>query len=247
MSTQRIIGNDTNELMQTAAARFVKLAATCISEHGNFAVALAGGGSAKVFYQTLAQAEYSSQIDWSEVLIYFSDERAVGPEDELSNYKMASDALLRHVPIPSENIFRLKGESESLEAAAADYGVLIVQLGRPLDLVSLGMGDDGHTASLFPHSPVLQQSTQRVAATPVASLKPHIRRLTFTFPTINEARVVWVFVTGENKATRVQQILEGESTVEETPARGVSPDNGELCWMLDKAAASQLATARGYC
>lgn len=243
MSTQRIIGSDTDELMQTAAARFVELATKCIAQHGSFAVALAGGGSAKAFYQTLATVEYSSQIDWSRVLAYFSDERAVGPEEELSNYKMASDALLRHVPIPSENIFRLKGESESLEAAAADYGVLLGKLGRPLDLVLLGMGDDGHTASLFPHSPVLQQSTQRAAATPVASLQPHIRRLTFTFPTINDASNVWIFVTGENKAARVQQILEGDSAVEETPVRGVSPENGELCWMLDKAAASRLATA----
>ena len=155
---------------------------------------------------------------------------------------MAQESLLSKISVPFENGHRMEAEREDLESAARDYEE-VLKTHWPLDLVLLGMGDDGHTASLFPQSPVLNESTLLCAATPVASLKPYLRRLTLTFPAINVARNIWIIVTGESKAARLQNVFEDARDVRSTPVAGVEPQNGELIWMLDEAAASSLENA----
>lgn len=238
MST-RIIKDTPTELIDLAAQKIVELARQSIEERGVFSIALAGGSTPRALYALLATEAWSSQIDWNRTHIFFGDERAVAPQDELSGYHMAQSTLLSKVPIPAENIHRMEGEHESLEEAAINYQTELKEY-FPLDLILLGMGDDGHTASLFPNSPALTETAQLCTATPVATLEPHVRRLTFTFPTINAARNVWLLVTGQSKAERLQQVLEGENDLQSTPVIGVQPTNGQLVWMLDSAAASLL-------
>lgn len=238
MSTQ-IVRETATETVELAAQKLVEAARESIAAHGHFSLALAGGSTPRALYELLATPQWSAQIDWRSTHIFFGDERAAPPDGELSNFKMAHDALLSKVPLPEENIHRMEAEREDLENAARDYETQLLEY-SPLDLVLLGMGDDGHTASLFPNSPALDESTRLCVATPVASLQPHVRRLTLTFPAINAARRVWLLVTGEGKATRLQQVLKGESDKRSTPVAGVKPENGELIWILDKAAASLL-------
>lgn len=235
----KIIKETTEELIDFAAQKIVDLARQSIESRGIFTIALAGGSTPRALYALLATEEWSNQIDWNCTHIFFGDERAVAPESELSGYHMAKSTLLSKVPIPAENIHRMEGERENLEEAAATYQATLEKY-FPLDLILLGMGDDGHTASLFPNSPVLTESTLLCAATPVATLEPYVRRLTLTFPAINAAKNVWLLVTGQGKAERLQQVFEGENNLQTTPVIGVQPENGELLWLLDSAAASLL-------
>lgn len=236
MSTPFAIHETPAGLIESAAQKIVKLARESIAARGSFSLALAGGSTPRALYELLASAEYQSEINWQKTQIFFGDERAVSPDDELSNFKMAQTALLSKIPIPAENVHPMEAERKDLEHAAREYEA-ILKTHFPLDLVLLGMGDDGHTASLFPHSPVLDEAVALCAATPVATLEPHVRRLTLTFPAINAARHVWILVTGQSKAARLQQVLEGAPAKGSTPVAGVHPQNGELLWMLDRAAA----------
>lgn len=240
MSTLVVVEESPQILIESAASQIVKLARDCIALRGSFSFALAGGSTPRALYELLASEPYASNIDWQNTHVLFDDERAVAPDDELANYKMAQTALLSKVPIPAENVHRMEAEREDLESAARDSEEVLKAF-FPLDLVLLGMGDDGHTASLFPHSPVLAESTLLCAATPVASLQPHLRRLTLTFPAINAARFIWIIVTGESKASRLQNVFEGARDIGSTPVAGVEPQDGELVWMLDRAAAGALA------
>lgn len=242
MST-KIIKETTEELIEFVAQEIVDLARKSIESRGIFTIALAGGSTPRALYSLLATEPWSNRIDWNCTHIFFGDERAVEPESELSGYQMAQSTLLTKVPIPAENIHRMEGERENLEEAAAAYQATLEKY-FPLDLILLGMGDDGHTASLFPHSPALAESTLLCTATPVATLEPYVRRLTLTFPAINAAKNVWLLVTGQGKAERLQQVFEGESELQSTPVTGVQPKNGELIWMLDSAAASLLTTTK---
>lgn len=239
MSTPVIVKESPQELIEFAAQEIVKIARESILSRGSFSIALAGGSTPRALYELLASDKYQSEIDWQSTHIFFGDERAVAPDDELSNYKMAQTALLFKISIPAENIHRMQAERADLESAARDYEE-ILKAHWPLDLILLGMGDDGHTASLFPHSPILSESTLLCAATPIASLQPYLRRLTLTFFAINAARNIWIIVTGESKAARLQNIFEGTRNVESTPVAGIDPNDGELIWMLDKAAAALL-------
>ena len=181
-------------------------------------------------------------IDWSSVNVFWSDERAVPLDHEDSNYRMAREAL-QHLPIPKENIHPMFGPAPDLDAAARLYERVIHSTvpGTPprFDVVLLGLGPDGHTASLFPHSPAFG-ADGLVTATPEAPLNPHVQRLTFTFRLINAAAEVILLAAGEDKAEIVQRVLEGEHNPEALPAQGVMPENGTLHWMLDQAAASKL-------
>lgn len=205
-----------------------------IAARGQFSIALSGGSTPKALYQLLAMPEWKSRIEWDKCLVFFGDERAVAPDDSLSNFKMASEALLNHV---NARVFRMKAERDDLENAANDYQNSLQDNCDALDLVLLGLGDDGHTASLFPGSPQLLEAEKWVTATPVASLEPHVRRLTLTFPAINSARRVWFLASGAGKAERLNQVLNGARDVQNLPAQGVAPRNGELKWFLDEAAA----------
>jgi 6-phosphogluconolactonase len=243
MVPRLLIQTSAQALIETTAQRLIAAAQESIAARGTFSLALAGGSTPKALYQLLASEPWRDRIEWSKVHVFFGDERAVPPDDEYSNDRMACEALLNHVPIPRANVHRMRGECEDLDSAARDYEEQLREH-FPLDLVLLGMGDDGHTASLFPHSPALRENEKLCVATPVASLEPHVRRLTLTLPAINAAHQVWLLVTGSGKAARLQQVLAGMENdardAESTPIQGVAP-SGEYLWLLDEAAAHLLS------
>jgi 6-phosphogluconolactonase len=226
------------ELAQAAAREFAARAAEAIEDHGRFAVVLAGGSTPKATYEILAR-DYRDRIDWGKVHVFFGDERSVPPDHEDSNYKMAREALLGHVPVGS--VHRMQGELPPDEAAEAYEQELRDFFGREelpqFDLILLGTGGDGHTASLFPETSALEVHDRRVVANPV--LKLETTRVTLTVPVINAARAVYFLVAGEGKAEPVAEILEGNPDPREYPASLIQPDAGPV-WMLDRAAASEL-------
>lgn len=231
------------ELAQVAAEAFVKNAQEAIARSGRFAVALAGGSTPKRLYRLLADAPYCHQIDWGRLLILWSDERAVPPDHPDSNYKMAWDALLCRVPIDPTRVLRMRGEAPDADQAAADYqqqiaAAMAVPDDGPaprLDLILLGIGDDGHTASLFPFTKALQEPRRWVAANLVP--QKQMNRLTMTLPILNRARRVVFLVTGANKAIVLREILEGPPETGRLPAQAVQPIDGQLIWMVDREAA----------
>jgi len=233
-----IIYQNSNELVQAAAARVAQIAEQSIVARGVFSIALAGGSTPRALYQLLATDEWRGRIDWHKTHVFFGDERAVTPDSEYSNYRMARESLLSHVDIPPQNIHRMKGEAQDLDGAAHDYEMQLHELQAPLDLVLLGMGDDGHTASLFPGTPALRENERWCVATGVAPLEPHVCRLTLTYPVLNAARHVLFLVTGKGKAERVKAVLEGPRDVQKMPVQGIQPQAGELVWLLDDEAAS---------
>lgn len=218
------------------AARFVAITvARSIEERGACRLALAGGSTPRALYERLAAPDLADTIDWARVSIFFGDERLVPPEDPSSNYRMTREALLARVRIPAENVHRIEGEAQAA-VAVARYAARLGSL--PLDLVLLGMGDDGHVASLFPASAELTSGLAVQAS--YAPIAPH-ERVTIGLGVINRARVVALLVTGAAKASRVAQVLterrEGRPAL---PAARVAPDGGELHWFLDDAAAAEL-------
>ena len=229
---------DPRELARAAADTFAEGATRSIREKGRFGVALAGGSTPKALYELLATG-YRDALDWSKVHAFFGDERCVPPDHEDSNYRMARRALLSHVPVGS--VHRMRGELDPREAAtlyeeelAAFFG------GKPsFDLVLLGIGEDGHTASLFPHTPALEVRDRWVVENPVPKLDEV--RITLTVPTINAAGAIAFLVSGEGKAEALKKILEEDADPNEYPAKLVRPEDGELTWMLGRRAASRLA------
>lgn len=236
------IFSDKQALADAAATQIVHSFRTAMQERGYFNIALAGGSTPRLLYERLAQTPRTMEINWNRVNVFWSDERAVPLDHDDSNYRMAREAL-QHLPIPKANTHPMYGNSVDLDAAARSYERVIQSAvpGSPprFDVVLLGMGPDGHTASLFPHSPALQAGGL-VAATPEAPLEPHVRRLTFTFRLINAAAEVLILVAGDDKAEMVQQVLEGERDPQSLPVQGVAPENGTLVWMLDQGASKQL-------
>lgn len=240
MTTPNLLIRDTpQQLIEVAAQKIVAAAHESIAARGVFSLVLAGGSTPGALYELLATPEWRDQIEWPRTHIFFGDERAAPPDSDLSNYKMAHEKLLSHVSIPGKNVHRMQAERDDMEAAARHYEKRLWEY-SPLDVLLLGMGGDGHTASLFPDSPALNASTKLCVATPIATQEPHVRRLTLTFPAINSARHVWILVTGKSKADRLQQVLETKSPPRSTPIAGVAPKFGELIWMLDQDAAAKL-------
>jgi 6-phosphogluconolactonase len=227
------------ELAEAAAREFAAKAEEAIEERGRFAVVLAGGSTPESTYQILAR-DYSDRIDWSKVYVFFGDERAVPPHHEDSNLKMASEVLLDHVPVG--NVHRIRGElppDEAAEAYEEELRTFFQTEDVPrFDLILLGLGADGHTASLFPETPALEVHDRWVVANPV--LKLDTTRITLTVPVINAARAVIFLVAGENKAEALREILEGESDPHAYPAKLVQPPGGPKC-MVDQSAASLLS------
>jgi 6-phosphogluconolactonase len=230
--------DDARELSEAAARMFVEEARRRIDESGRFAVALAGGSTPKMTYEILAR-EYGGpeDLDWSKVHAFFGDERSVPPDHEDSNYRMAREALLSHVPVGS--VHRMRGEMEPREAAALYEKELEEFFGGPpvLDLVLLGIGEDGHTASLFPDTPALDARDRWAVENPVEKL--NTTRLTLTVPAVDAARKVAFLVAGEGKAEALEEILEGDANPHKYPAKLVRPE-AEVAWMVDRAAARLL-------
>ena len=243
------IYKDGDDLAAHAADFIIQAAQEAVAGRGRFTIALAGGKTPKDTYAALAQPGRAAQVDWNKTYVFFGDERFGRTDGPDSNYGMGRQALLDHVPLPPENIFPMPTESEENEGASAEqyiqtladfFGVPPHGLPPRLDLILLGLGDDGHTASLFPEAATLPLIDAWVAATPPGTLPPPVDRLTFTFPLINAARHVVFLVSGAAKAGIVQEVLSGDGTREAHPAKGVQPVDGTLTWLLDEAAAGKL-------
>lgn len=236
--------DDTESLFEGAARRWIELANQAIQAHGGFHVALSGGSTPKGLYERLATPAHREQVDWPRVHIYFGDERGVPPDHADSNYRMAKEALLQHVPIPPTQIHRLMAESEDLEATAEGYAQLLLGAlpaggsgGVRFDLVMLGMGPDGHVASLFPHTPVLSERRRLVAAVHVVQLDTW--RLTVTLPVIDNARHTMLLVAGKNKASIMSEIMSDYHGHARYPVEMLKPVD-RLEWYVDHDAAPSL-------
>jgi len=236
MKAEQKIMSDGQSLIEAATEQFVASARNAIAKRGVFHVALAGGSTPKGLYQKLATSPYVEQIDWSRVHLFFGDERCVLPTHEDSNFKMAREAMIDHIPIPQENVHRMPTEEGVAPEVAIRYGRTLADTldGAPLDLVLLGLGPDGHIASLFPDTDALDVTDKMVTSLYVEKFESW--RATMTYPTINAARQVIVFIGGEAKAAIVKDIT--TDAVEGLPVQRLAPQ-GEYYWYMDKAAAGQ--------
>lgn len=228
--------------LHTLANYFVARAAEAVAARGRFAVALSGGSSPKKLYALLASSAYRAQVDWANVYFFFGDERNVSLTDPQSNYLMAHTALLAPLDIADDHVFAFDTTLPPAEAATA-YTQTIQAFFSPkparFDLILLGLGDNSHTASLFPHTGVLQATVAEVQAVFVPEVDMY--RLTFTAPLINQARAVAFLVFGADKAAAVRRVRQGPRDTEEFPAQLIMPAPGERHWFLDEAAAADLA------
>jgi 6-phosphogluconolactonase len=233
-----------------AAADLVVEASQAVGARGSgvFRVALAGGSTPRPLYQLLASSPYRERIDWSRMQVYWGDERNVGPESDESNYKMAREALLDHASLRPEQIHRIRGELAASEAAMDYQQVLARTFGlapdQPsewprFDCILLGMGPDGHTASLFPNTMALEVRDRTVVANPVPKLDAE--RITLTVPVLNAAASVLFLVAGADKADALAAVLEGPPQPMLYPSQLVAPTNGTLRWLVDQAAAARLS------
>ena len=255
-----VVVSDRAALAREAATRFVALSQEAIAARGKFSVALSGGSTPRDLYALLASPEFSAPIDWTRVHFFWGDERAVPPDHPDSNYRMANETLLSRVHPPAQNIHRVRAELPPADAAREYeqtlqefFGHRLTQTNTDkeenprssafirvpaLDLILLGLGANGHTASLFPHTPVLHETTRWVAAEYIDEVK--MWRITLTAPVINAAENILWLVAGADKAETVRAVLRGAYRPEELPAQLIQPANGRAVWLLDHAAATGL-------
>ena len=231
-------------LSRRAAEQFSALAEFAIRKRERFAVALSGGSTPRAMHALLAAPPFAARIDWSKVYVFWSDERCVAPQDAESNYGNARASLLIHVHIPPENIQRVHGELAP-EHAAQKYEDKLREFfaGKAprFDLVLLGLGEDGHTASLFPGAPGIRENSRwAVAVKHAVPPLPLVDRVTLTPPVINAAANVTFLVTGAAKAERLRQVLRDPYNPDRLPAQVVRPKDGKLFWFLDEAAAGKI-------
>lgn len=234
---------DDGELARGLAELFCNAAETAQTERGAFYVALAGGTTPAAAYTLLGSDEYADRVSWGDVYVYFGDERCVKPDDPLSNYRTAYDALLSHVPINAGNVHRMRGEIDPAEAADAYAKILRDDLGEylVLDLLMLGLGKDGHTASLFPGTDPLADDDRLVR--PTYSKATQTNRLTVTPKIINAARRIAVAAQGSDKAAALAKTREGPYDPTACPAQIVDPSGPDVdfVWLVDTLAAGMLA------
>lgn len=231
---------------RTAAEEFARLAKNALAVRERFRVALSGGSTPKHLYGLLSKPPFSREVPWHQVEFFWGDERAVPPDHPDSNYRMASEALLTKLAIPGAHIHRMPAERPDQDAAARDYQVEIARVfgaspdGDPpaFDLVLLGMGADGHTASLFPDTEALKEAVRWVVANYVPKLASH--RLTLTARILNNAACVLFLISGQDKAEALAQVLEGPADPERFPAQLIHPSSGRIMWLVDAGAASKL-------
>lgn len=238
---QLVVCGGYDELCRKTAAVFVAASEQAVRERGRFMVVLAGGKTPAGVYRLLA-GEMRNAVPWDKSYVFWSDERCVPPDNPESNYGMAERELLRHVPVPPEHVFRMKGELEPQRAAEEYERALreIFQLAPGeaprFDLLLLGMGEEGHTASLFPGSEALDEARRLVVAPYVPKVKMY--RITLTLPVLNSARAVVMLVAGQNKAATLGKVFLGPA--EQLPVQRVRPAGGSLTWIVDEEAARQL-------
>jgi 6-phosphogluconolactonase len=244
------IFNEAEDLACEAADLFVWLGGQAIASSGRFRVALSGGSTPKTMQGLLAGEAFDGQVDWRRVEFYFGDERCVPPDHPESNYGMAEATLFRPLRIPPEQVFRMAGEAFDPAQAARDYeGLIRTRFGTPapdwprFDLVILGLGEDGHTASLFPGTRALDERERLVVDNRSPRGVPS--RLTCTAPLINQAQAVLFLVSGASKAAAARAVLEDrDRDPARFPAKLIRPVQGRLIWFLDRAAASELTLAK---
>lgn len=238
----RIVTNQ-QELFREAANEFAAIARQSVADRGKFTVALSGGSTPRGMNALLAQ---DASLPWDRSYFFFGDERHAPPTDAESNYRMAAETLLSKIHARPENVFRIHTEEQNAEIAADSYEQTLraffrVQPGQfpRFDLILLGMGPDGHTASLFPGSKALAERNRWVVANWVEKFQTH--RVTLTYPVLNQAACVMFVVSGQDKADALRDVLESQG--DGPPAKYVRPVNGSLVWLVDQAAAGQLKNA----
>ena len=242
----RILTN-IDAIAKRAAQDFLQSATQAVSEKSSFTVALSGGSTPKALYSLLAtDAALRSQLPWDKMYMYFGDERSVGPDHADSNFRMATETMLSTVPIKPEQVFRIKGEYKDTEKAAQEYEQVLrtsfkIAEGQfpRFDLVFLGIGNEGHTASLFPGTQALLETKRLAVRNWVGKL--YTNRITLTAPVINNAARVIFMVTGADKALALKGILEGPYEPDQLPAQLIQPPNGKLLWLVDTVAGGMLS------
>ena len=234
------------ELFAAAAEEVVRAANEAVAQRGRFTIALAGGSTPKSLYNLLA-TNARTALPWDRMFFFWGDERHVPPTDPDSNYRMADETMLSKIPVPTANVFRMKTENPDAAAVAEDYEQTLrkffqLEPGQvpTFDLILLGMGPDGHTASLFPGTAALQEKSRLVLANWVEKMKTY--RITLTLPVLNAARCVIFLVSGTDKAAALHAVLEEDVPGEQYPAKLVRPRQGKLIWLVDRAAASTLSS-----
>lgn len=237
--------DDLETLTRAAADDVAALLTAQANPHRSFTLALSGGSTPRGLYALLAQPPYAPGLPWARVHLFWGDERCVSADHPESNYGQAQDALLRHVPVPAENIHRVRAELPPAEAAA-DYARQLSQHADPglrwprFDLVLLGLGEDGHTAALFPGLVTQREKRSPVLSVQASYLGRPAERVTLTPLVFNDARCIMFLVTGESKAAAVRAVLKGHADPEQIPASRIRPISGVVTWMLDRAAAKLL-------
>lgn len=236
-----LIWKDTEAASVAAAHFFVTECQRCIAEKGKFIVALSGGNTPKRLFQLLASSEFSRNINWKKIFIFWSDERFVPHTDADSNYKMAKENLLDHIAIPAKNIFATPINKTAKESAAKYEATLRKFFKKDkivFDHLMLGIGDDGHTASLFPGTTILQEKRKLISEVWVEQKQTW--RISFTLPLINRASQIIFLVTGKEKATVVADVLKHKKIKPALPSQLVKSEKGIVSWVLDEDAASGL-------
>ena len=237
---------DANGIAQTAAAEFLEAAREAVREKDSFCVALAGGSTPKALYGLLSSNPLQAKVPWSKMQFFFGDERHVSPDDAESNFRMAREAMLAKAPVDPKQVHRIKGEKANAAEAAEEYEEELrasfrleaTQLPH-FDLVLLGMGPEGHTASLFPGTKALKEERRLVVSNWVGKL--YTDRITLTPPVLNNAARVIFMVHGAEKAPALKAVLEGPYEPEQLPAQMIHPQKGRVVWLVDPAAAGMLA------
>jgi 6-phosphogluconolactonase len=242
--TRVAVHRDLDTASAAAAEQLVGVVQAAVAARDECALALSGGTTPRTLYEMLAGEPYRSRIPWHRLLVFFGDERCVPPDDARSNYRLAWEALLGRVPIPPDRVHRMPADEADLDAAAAGYERTLRRLlprgrgGWPrFDWVLLGLGDNAHTASLFPGTPVVHEQRRAVVSAYIPELRAN--RMTLTPPVLNGAALVVFLVAGAGKADAVRRVLDGPWDPDAAPAQVVRPDDGELVWLLDAAAASR--------
>jgi 6-phosphogluconolactonase len=236
---------DSASLFHAAAQDFVSHVESALKSSDRFTVALSGGSTPKGLFSLLA-SNYRERLPWNKIFFFWGDERHVPPGSSESNYRMANEALLSKVPIPPSNIFRVPAEDPDANRAAAEYEQTLRNFFHStagtfpqFDLILLGMGPDGHCASLFPGTAALAEKNKLVVANWVEKFKTF--RITFTAPLINQAKVVEFLVAGADKSAALFEVLEGNGSADQFPSKMIHPVSGQLIWLVDRSAAASLS------
>lgn len=234
-----VIPGDKEKTIDFASDHFFQTAMNAIQKKGKFCVALSGGSTPKAIFEKLSRPPYQKKLDWQKIWLFWSDERNVGPTDPDNNYRMAMDAGLKEMPIPKEQILRMEAEKDIIDKAIEYEKLIDEHAGEELfDLVMLGMGEDGHTASLFPETKALAITDKKVAANFID--KKNTWRMTLTFPCINESSKICFYVMGEAKQKMLKRILQPPPNSASLPAEQIGTEQNKALWIVDASAAEAL-------